>query len=203
MLENLSAQVISGVLAFSMMLFSNFKGNSPEFKELNLSMSSSYLYLNAELISAFENDFPVLFSSGTEIPIHFKVNIKSHGKQVYLRKLSHKVSFDTISGVYTLEKSSTENKFHTRSMDELIREVGRVKLSIPYQESWGMISVELEASLPRMSLDEADREVDLMALWRFKKPKIKTRLKINSIEKYKRSAKLELYEDIPALLKAG
>ncbi len=203
MLENLGSQIISGVLAFSMLLFSNVKGNSPEFKNLNLSLTPSYLYLNADLSSAFENDFPVLFSSGQEIPIHYKVNIKSRGKEVYVRKHSHKVSFDTITGVYTLAKSSSERKYHTHSMDDLIRELGKVRLSIPYQKSWNTISVELEASLPKLSFDEEDRETDLMAFWRFKKPKIKTKLNIKNIEKYKRSAKLELREEFPAPLKAG
>lgn len=88
-------------------------------------------------------------------------------------------------------------------MEDLIRELGKVRLSIPYQDSWGTINLELEASLPKMSFDEKDREMDLMAYWHFKKPKIKTKLNINKLEKYRRSAKLELREEIPAPLKAG
>lgn len=203
MLENIGAQIVSGVLAFSMMLFSNFKGNSPEFGWLNLSLSQSYLYVNAELNSAFENDFPVLFASGKDIPIHFRVNIKSKGKQVYVRKHSYTVSFDTISGVYTLVRSTGDTPYHTKSVEELIRELGRIRISVPYQKSWGEISLSLEASLPKIRLDEDDRETDLMAFWRFKKPKIKTQLKIDKLNRYQRSTKLWRYEESPAEITAA
>lgn len=170
MLESLGATLFSGIVSLSLLLFSSFQGNDPRLSSISVQKSDSYLYLSGSLISAFDNDFPSIFSSGTPIPVHFMLQIRSGGKTVVQRRFTHIVSFDTRTGVYELSKSGNTEIFRSDRVEEIIREISRYRFGIPYQSSWGEVSIKIDASLPRVNFEQLNKEVDLMVLWKHKTP---------------------------------
>lgn len=174
MLEALGAKVFSGIVAFSLLMFSSFEGNDPRFGPLSVTNSDSYLYLSGHLISAFDNDFPSIFSSGTPIPIHFMLNIRKGNRTLVQRRFTHTVTFDTAKGVYELNKGNGKDALLTRSVEEIIKEVSYYSFSIPYQQIWGEVSIRIQAELPKLRFDNADKDVDLMVLWKYKMPSVKS-----------------------------
>ena len=62
----------------------------------------------------------------------------------------------------------------TRSVEEIIKEVSYYSFSIPYQQIWGEVSIRIQAELPKLRFDNADKDVDLMVLWKYKKPSVKS-----------------------------
>jgi hypothetical protein len=176
MFEAISSKILTGVVSLSMLLFSSFKGNDPSLSVINHRTSSSYLYLSGELLSAFDNDFSSIFASGVPIPIYFNLNIKSGNRTVVNKRFQHVVSFDPVSGVYELQKQGNPEVFRSKAVNEVIRELSLYQLSVPYQSTWGIVSVKLEAELPAVRFQELDQETDLMILWKYKKPAAKTQI---------------------------
>ena len=85
MFEALGARVLAGVVSLSMLLFSTFQGNDPRFGSISHNKSGSYVYLKAQLQSAFDNDFPSIFASGTSIPVYYNLEVRN-GSNLVLRK---------------------------------------------------------------------------------------------------------------------
>lgn len=178
MLEALGSRLVSTLVSFSLLLFSSYKGNSPGFSELSIIQSPSYIYLSGQLINAFENDFPVLFSSGEPIEIFFDLSLKSDTETLFSRRYTHSVSFDTFSGVYTLKKGDSQKLFLSQNVEEIIENVARFNFNIPYQNHWGEVKIRIVASLPKVKFASQDKEVDLMMFWRQKKPVLKSQINI-------------------------
>jgi uncharacterized protein (UPF0248 family) len=174
MLELLGAKLYTGIVALSLLLFSSFQGNDPRLSAITVQKSENYLHLSGSLISAFDNDFPSIFSSGTPIPVHFMLQIRSGGKAVVQRRFTHTVSFDTATGVYELGKSGTGEVYRSDRVEDIIREVSRYRFGIPYQADWGSVSIKIDASLPRVNFEQLNKEVDLMVLWKHKIPSART-----------------------------
>lgn len=182
MFEALSSKILAGVVSLSMLLFSSFKGNDPSLSAINHSTSSSYLYLSGQLHSAFDNDFPTIFASGVPIPIHYNLNIKSGNRAVVNKRFQHVVSFDPVTGVYEVQKQGEPEMYYSDSVEQVIRELSFYRFSVPYQSSWGIVKVRIEADLPKVSFPDLDQEMDLMILWKFKKPAAKTQIDLRELK---------------------
>lgn len=175
MLDALSTRVLAGVVSLSMLLFSSFKGNDPRLSSISHSKSGSFVYLRAQLQSAFENDFPSIFASGTPIPVHYNLEVRSGNSVVARRRVVNQVSYDPASGVYELVRDGAQATF-TESIDEVKRELAYFEYALPYQSSWGMVSAKIEAELPKVHFRQLDKELDLMVLWKYKKPATKAQI---------------------------
>lgn len=174
MFEALGAQILSGVVSLSILLFSSFQGND-RLSSIKHSKSQSYVYLEAELLSAFDEDFPSILASGTTIPVLFALEVRSGKRIVAKREVINKVSFDPATGVYEVFKPGIASTL-TKSLEQVKRELALFEYALPYQSSWGVVNIKLEAGLPKVHFKQMDKELDLMVLWRFKKPMVKAQL---------------------------
>lgn len=171
MFEALGSKVFSTVVALSMLLFSSFKGNDPAFSQFQLSKSDSYLYVKAQLSTAFENDFPSIFASGIPIAIHYDLELRGANGYTGKRKVINRISYDLATGIYEIRKEGLPS-IYTKSMAEVLREAAYLDAALPYSRDWGELKVKLVASLPKVYFRELGKEMDLMVLWKYQKPGI-------------------------------
>lgn len=182
MFELFTSKILAGVVSLSMLLFSSFKGNDPQFSAINHHNSSSAIYLSGELLSAFNNDFDSIFASSATIPVHFKLTIKSGTRTVESRKFRHLVDFNPVTGIYVLRKEGDPEVLRTSSVEQIIKEVSQYSFSIPYQSSWGLVSVSIQAELPVVRFEELDKDMDLMVLWKHRKPSAKIQIDLRKVK---------------------
>ncbi|MCB5271368.1 MAG: hypothetical protein LHW56_05945 [Candidatus Cloacimonetes bacterium] len=182
MFELLGTRIMAGVVALSMLLFSSFQGNDPQLGAIKHYSSSSTLYLSGELLSAFNNDFASIFASSAPIPVYFKLNIKSGNRTVVSQQLTHLVNFNPATGIYVLRKDGESEVLRTSSVTQTIKEISKYKFSVPYQSSWGLISINIQAEMPLVRLEEKGKELDLMVLWKYKKPSAKIQIDLRKAQ---------------------
>lgn len=182
MFEALGSKILTGVVSLSLLLFSSFKGNDPQLGAINYYASSSTLYLSGELLSAFENDFDSIFASSASIPVYFTLNIKSGSSTVINRQIRHLVAYNPSSGIYVLRKDGDPDILRSSSMQEIITEISQYSFSVPYQSSWGLVTVSIKAEMPVVRLKEMDKELDLMVLWKHKKPSAKIQINLLKLQ---------------------
>ena len=182
MFELLGTRIMAGVLSLSMLLFSSFQGNDPQLSAIKHYSSSSTLYLSGELISAFNNDFDSIFASSAPIPVYFNLNIKSGSHTVVNRQFKHLVSFNPATGIYVLRKDGEPEILRTSSVQQVIREISHYKFSVPYQSSWGLVTVSIKAEMPMVRFEELDKNMDLMVLWKHKKPSAKIQIDLRKAQ---------------------
>ncbi|MDD3535703.1 MAG: hypothetical protein PHC50_06125 [Candidatus Cloacimonetes bacterium] len=169
MFDALGSKVFSTVVALSMLLFSSFKGNDPAISQFQLSKTDSYLYVKAQLSTAFENDFPSIFASGVPVNIHYDLDLRGangyHGK----RRVTNRISYDLATGIYEIRKEGLPS-IYSKSISEVLHEAAHLEVAIPYNREWGELKVKLSASLPKVYFKELGKQMDLMVLWKYKKP---------------------------------
>ncbi|MCK9584524.1 MAG: hypothetical protein M0R69_06400 [Candidatus Cloacimonetes bacterium] len=182
MFEALGTRIMVGVISLSMLLFSSFKGNDPQLGTINHYSSSSTLYLSGELLSAFDNDFDTVFASSATIPVYFTLKIKSGNRNVVNRQFKHLVKFNPATGIYELRKDGKPDVFRSSSMQQIVKEISQYSFSVPYQSSWGLISVSVQAEMPIVRFEELNKEVDLMVLWKYKKPSAKIQIDLRKAQ---------------------
>lgn len=182
MLELLGSKIMVGVVSLSLLLFSSFQGNDPQLGAIKHYSSSSTLYLSGELLSAFDKDFESIFASSVPIPVYFKLNIKSGSRTVLTRQLTHLVSFNPATGIYVLRKGTEPELLRTSSVEQIIKEISKYKFNIPYKSSWGLININIQAEMPRVRLEEKGKEIDLMMLWKYKKPSAKIQIDLHKAQ---------------------
>lgn len=182
MFEVLGSKLLVGVVSLSMLLFSSFKGNDPQLSAINHRSSSTKLYLSGELLYAFDNDFDSIFASSAPIPVHFQLKIKSGKRVVVNQRFTHLVSYSPATGIYELRKDGQTDILRTSSVQQIIKGISQYSFSLPYQSSWGLCSVSIKAEMPVLRLEELDKEVDLMVLWKYKKPSAKLQIDLRKAQ---------------------
>ena len=179
MLENIFSKVILGMISFSMLLLSSYKGNDATFSEINLNRLNSGIFIETELIDAFENDFEQIFKSGKKIDIIFDVKIIVPHQDIYHRIFLHSVTFHPMRQYYSVYLEEKKQELKIDDFSELKNIVS--KFGFPY---FGKLNSEMEidisAFLPELKMDSSKKKFDLMLLWNFKIPKIKTKVKIEN-----------------------
>lgn len=181
MFEAISGKFLAGVVSISMLLFSSFKGNTPSFGNTTYNNTGTYLHLKTSLVSAFDNDFPSIFSSGATIPVHYYLTIKSGNTTVVNRKYTQNVTYDPGKGIYEITRNGIANKIRTQSPSQVAAELSALECSVPIKTEWGNVTLRWEAVLPKVHFDQLDKTVDLMVLWKYKKPEAKLQLNLKRI----------------------
>ncbi len=178
MFEAITGKVFATIVSLSVFLFSSYTGNDPAFGTLNSRAGESYLQLRTSLVSAFENDFPDVFKSGSTIPVNFILTIRNKNGVLVNRNFQNSVRYDPAQAVYEVKTGGMNRKLQTPNYHTMISEISGFECSIPYRSSWGIVSVSLEASLPSVRFEQLQKKVDLMVLWKYQKPKINTQLNL-------------------------
>ena len=179
MLENLLNNIVSGIISFSMLLFSSYQGNKAEFEEIATERFSSGLLIKTRLINAFENDFEQVFKSGKRIDIYFHLKIKLSSKKEFVRVFRHSVTFHPMQQYYSVFKEETEKNRQMETFEKVKETVSQFEFSFQNDLN-SELQIEISASLPKISIDSSEKEFDLMMLWNFQKPKIKKRIKFKN-----------------------
>jgi len=174
MFEAIGAKVLSGIVSLSMFLFSSYTGNDPSLRPVSVTMSSSYLQVKTQLDNAFTNDFPEVFRSGVDIPVFFRVEVKSDGNVVYRRTHRSNVKFDPMQGEFTLQQTGTGLTHTYTSYQAMLSAVSTLECSIPLGTNWKTVTISVESYLPEVEFTQIRRRVDLMVLWKYKRPKTST-----------------------------
>lgn len=173
MLEALSTKFLAGIMSLSMFLFSSYTGNDPSFRSLKGFVNNNYLQLSTSLDAAFDNDFPDVFKSGTPITMLYKVEIKAVSGVVFQKTYYNRCTYDAMKGSYKIYQSGMGQSQLTDSYNVMIYLMQQVSCSVPVEKTWGNVSVSLEAWLPTVEFSQINRKVDLMVLWKFRRPSVK------------------------------
>ena len=181
MFEAISGKIMASVVSLSMLLFSSFKGNNPSFGNTSINNTGTYLHISTTLVSAFENDFPSIFSSGATIPVHYYLVIKSGNTTVVNRKYTQSVTFYPGKGIYEITRNGIANKIKTTSSAQVAAELSAMECSIPIKVDWGNVTLHWAAELPSVHFEQLDKTVDLMVLWKYKRPETKLQLNLKQI----------------------
>jgi len=181
MLEAITGKVFATIVTLSVFLFSSYTGNDPSLKALNSRVGENYLQLRTSLSGAFENDFPDVFKSGSTIPVNFKVTIRGKNRNLYQHTFANSVRYDPAKGVYAISVGGMHRDSQTDSYEKMLTEISVFECSIPYQPTWGDVTVTLEASLPTVRFQQLQKNVDLMVLWKYQKPRISTSLRLRKL----------------------
>ena len=170
MFEAFGSRVLAGVVSLSMLLFSSFKGNDPKMTNLGYRNSDSFLYVSGIMENAFDNDFPTIFASGTPISVIYDLEIRQGNRIVAKNSFRHTVNYNPATGIYELRKDGRGDLFRSDSVQDIMRHLSSFDFGIPHQPSWAQVQIRIEARLPVVHFDTMNKEVDLMVLWKYKKP---------------------------------
>jgi hypothetical protein len=181
MLEAITGKVFATIATLSVFLFSSYTGNDPAFRNLNSRAGENYLQLRTTLVSAFENDFPDVFKSGSTIPVNFQLTIRNRNRILLNRNFQNSVRYDVANAVYEIRTGGMNRKIQTSSYAAMLSEVSGFECSVPYQSDWGTVTVSLEAALPSVRFEQLRKSVDLMVLWKYQKPKVSATLNLKKV----------------------
>ena len=173
MLEGLLGQVMSGLLSVSTLMFSSYTGNDPKFQSLQCRTGQNYMIVKARLGHAFENDFSDVFRCGKPVNLMYKVEIRQNNQIVQTKTYRHTVTFDPMQASWEVFSSESSRKEIFTTYQLMLNNISELECSIPRETSWKKIEVKVESWLQAIELTQPDRTVDLMMLWKFKRPAIK------------------------------
>lgn len=155
----------------ALVMFSGYKGNAPIFSELLLEQTSHYIQVNSTLQNAFEEDFETLFQSGQEIPIWFDIKLYENKKIVSIDTFKHTVSYNPLSGFYVIYFEEDNNFLETNSFSSLKDLVSNIDYKLDFEFEYEKdYEVNIVSYLKKIYVRDLDKEFNLEALWKYKKP---------------------------------
>ena len=181
MFQALSSKIITGVITLSMLLLSSYEGNNAAFENFTATVLGSNVYIKANLVSAFENDFEELFKSGQKIDIFFNINITDEDGPVYRDEFIHSILFNPLEQIYLIFLEEQRTQTTAASMEELIEIISNVDY-VCKCEGFREGNISITSHLKKIRLKSIGREYDMMMLWKFKRPTVKHRYKKPIIE---------------------
>lgn len=195
MFAALGTKVLAGIMSLSMFLFSSYTGNDPAFSAVSGFANNGYLQISSTLNYAFDYDFTEVFKSGTPITMYYRVELKSANRVLHNKTFYNRATYDAMKGRYQVIQSGMGNSFYTESYDEMRTAMAMISCSLPVERSWGNVNVSIESWLPSVNFKEVDRVVDLMVLWKFRRPSVKTVLN-TPVERgfYEGSSRFPVYD---------
>jgi len=174
MLQGFMGKVMAGLLSMSALMFNSYVGNEPVFLPLQCRAGQNYLLVRATLDNAFDNDFSDVFKCGKPINLWYKIEIKHENNTVYSSNFRHTVTYNPMNAAWELFKSENSQKDIYTDYHKLITEISALECSVPRDVRWKSVQIRAEAWLPEIELTKPNRKVDLMMLWKLKRPTTKT-----------------------------
>jgi hypothetical protein len=181
MMEGMLGKVMAGLLSLSAMVFSSYTANDPVFRPLQISKGKNYIIAKAKLDNAFDNDFTEVFKCGKPIHLWYKVDVKKGNTVVYSRNYSHTVTYDPMSAAWKVQFTENSQTEIYSSYDKLISAISEIILPIPVDKSWQTVEFKVESWLQPVIISRNEKQVDLMVLWKYKRPSVKTVLDVSQI----------------------
>lgn len=173
MLEGIVSKVMAGLLSVSTLMFSSYTGNDPGFQTLQSRAGQNYVIVRAVLEKAFDNDFTDVFNCGKPVNLWFKIEIRHNNSVEMTRSYSHTVTFSPLHASWEVLFSENGRKEIYTSYEQMLSAVSILECSLPRAPGWRKIEIRAQSWLDPIELTQPDRKVDLMALWRFKRPSIR------------------------------
>ena len=173
MFNALSAKIYVQVLAFSMLLFSSYKGNDVLFSDIKTKITGDNIVFQTYLKQGFDNDFDEIFKSGKPIRVWFEIKVIKEQKIVHYEKFYHQVVWNSTENRYNIELQEQNYSLSVNNFKELKYYMSVIEYPFYKLKANGSLTVEFISYLPKIYLDSIDKEIDLMLLWKMKKPKVR------------------------------
>lgn len=177
----LGNKIVSGLVSIALFLFSSYKGNDATFSDIFIDYHKGRLSINTTLDNAFKNDFDDIFKSGKKIKVWFSIKIENYGKTIFEDKCYHQIEYDPLSQRFEIYLSEDNDYTYVKSNEEIIEEISEFEYTCDLNEVdfRDNLDIEITAFLKKVNFAKMNKEIDLMLLWNFKKPKIKKQFNIN------------------------
>jgi hypothetical protein len=174
MMEGIMGKVMAGWMSLTALMFSSYTGNDPVFRQLHCRQGDNYLVVKAQLDQAFDNDFHDVFNCGKQVVLNFKIEVRRNNELEHTSTYRHTVVYQPMNAAWELVKSETRQKDIITTYQKLLQEISLLECTIPRNSKWDKVEIRAEAWLQSVELTQPDRAVDLMVLWKFKRPVKKT-----------------------------
>jgi len=173
MLEGFFGKVMAGLLSVSTLMFSPYTGNEPVFQTLQCRAGQNYLITNTNLNRAFDNDFTDVFNCGKPVNLWFKIEVRQNNNIVHTSSYRHTITYSPMHASWEVFFSENGKKEIYETYLQMLDNISELECSIPRGTGWRVVEIRVESWLQTIELTEPDRTIDLMVLWKFKRPSIK------------------------------
>jgi hypothetical protein len=177
-----SQKLLASLVTVSVFLFSSFKGNDASFSTMQIHNSGNYLILQSNLVNSFDNDFQDIFQSGKQVDVWFNLEIKQNKNILYKQEFRHSVQYDHLSSVYKVFLEEQHQNISVKDYSEMIRLMSHIEYSLPSKHEWKKIDIHLDSYLKTMRIESLKKEINLMVLWKLKKPECKESVDLKTNE---------------------
>lgn len=178
----LGQKLLANLVTISVFLFSSFKGNDAGFSAMHVQNSGNYLIVQTRLVNSFENDFNEIFQSGKQVDIWFHLVVKENKTELHTQEFRHSVQYDPLASVYKVYLQEQHITRNIKDYSDMIRMISGVEYSFPAKPGWGKINIHLDSYMKSLRIDSMNKDIDLMMLWKLKKPTCKVNLDLKTNE---------------------
>ncbi|HNX00087.1 MAG TPA: DUF4390 domain-containing protein [Candidatus Cloacimonadota bacterium] len=178
----LGQKLLANLVTISVFLFSSFKGNDASFSAMHVQNSGNYLILQTHLENSFENDFQEIFQSGKQVDVWFNLEVKQNRNLLQKQEFRHSVQYDPLSAAYKVYLQEQKTTRVVRDYADMVQLISDVEYTLPPKPGWSKIDIHLDSFLKKMPMESTNKEIDLMMLWKLKKPVCKISLDLKAYE---------------------
>lgn len=182
MFESLGGKVLAGMLSLSVFIFGNYEGNDASLGAFSAQLNNKTLYVKTQLQNAFDHDFDKMFQTGKVITVWFKVDVVKDKKVLHSSTFRHAVQYDPLANNFTVFREEMNEKRVFTSEADMIKSLSQVECFLPVNPNWGVVDMKLTSWMKKIKFEEYKRDIDLMMLWKFKKPSLEKRIRLGSNE---------------------
>jgi hypothetical protein len=175
-------KLLANLVTISVFLFSSFKGNDANFSNINVHNSGNYLILQTQLVNSFDNDFQEIFQSGKQVDVWFNLEVKQSKDMLHKEVFRHSAQYDPLQSVYKVYLQEQHETRSVKTYQDMLKMISQVEYSLPSKPKWKKIDIHFDAYLKSMRIESMKKDVDLMVLWKMKKPVTKLTVDLKGYE---------------------
>jgi hypothetical protein len=175
-------KLLTTLITVSVFLFSSFKGNDAVFSDLFVRNSGSYLIVQTQLQHAFDNDFQDIFKSGKTVDIWFNLEAKQRKEMLHKQVFRHSVQYDQLAGIYKIYLQEQRISRQVSSYEDMLKVISTIQYNLPLKHEWNNVELHVDAFLKKMKFAGYSKDMDLMMLWKLKKPAVNLNVDLKAYE---------------------
>ncbi len=176
----ITKKIITTVIAIGSMFYSTISGVNAAFTDIDIDAQGEQIVLSTTLTNCFSEDLDMIFESGKEITIYYKIEViqQSNSQAIHTDTLTHTIHYSLVDNNFSVHISEMQQTLYNLPKDRAKSQLAELNdvpvLSLhsllPRQEYY----IQATAWMGKVTIEGTQENLNLMYYWNSIKPEVRS-----------------------------
>jgi hypothetical protein len=176
----ITKKIITTIITIGSMFYSTISGVNAEFTDIDFHARGDQLVLSTELTNCFSDDLDLIFESGKDISIYYKIEViqLTNSQAIHTDTLIHTIHYSLVDNDFSIRISEAQQTLYNLPKDRAklrLVEIDNVSvLSLHSLQPGQEYFIQATAWMGKITIEGTQENLNLMYYWNSIKPEVRS-----------------------------